>query len=91
MLGIQLLDQEYVATLYTIKSENKNAEESCTEMFIEWLATDADASWNKLIKALRSPSVKLTQLAGTLQNMLPGYQKPVCSYSYNYDMCTTIT
>ena len=80
MLGVQLLDQQYVATLQTIKADCKKAEERCIEMFNEWLTTDNDASWDKLIDGLKSPSVKLNSLAEKLQKM----PKNVCIKLFVY-------
>ena len=82
MLGFQLLDQQYVATLRTIKADRKNPEDSCIEMFDEWLTTDGDATWNKLIDALKSPIVNLNSLANQLQKMLKHVRMYVCSYVY---------
>ena len=80
LLGFQLLDEQYVRILYTIRADHKTAEDSCIEMLDEWLRTDVHASWNKLIEGLKSPSVKLNDVAGQLQHMLLGKSKHVCIY-----------
>lgn len=76
MLGFQLLNQQYEETLMGIRENQKASEDSCLEMFKEWLRTDEKASWGKLIEGLKAPSVKLNQLAEKLQKMLA--TKPVC-------------
>ena len=42
----------------------------CKRVFQKWLDTTEDATWNMLIKALRSPSVQLDYLAGQLKKIL---------------------
>ena len=72
-LGIQLLDQQCIEMLRGLRDDNKNVEYCCTEMLFEWIKTTVDtknATWEKLIEGLNSPSVKLYQLANTLQDML---------------------
>ena len=39
-------------------------------MFIKWLKSQKDASWNQLLEALRSKSVQLNALASRIENML---------------------
>ena len=39
-------------------------------MFTKWLDTQVMASWNQLLKALRSPSVQLEYLANQIEQML---------------------
>ena len=53
-LGIVLLDGEHTEKLYVIQSDNKgDIEKCCTAMFQYWLEVDKDASWDKLITALK--------------------------------------
>ena len=42
----------------------------CKHVFKEWLDTTEDATWNQLISALRSPSVRLHRFAGQLEHTL---------------------
>ena len=44
-----------------------NVENSCTEMFKIWLREDTEASWVKLVNALRAPSVGLHVLADEIE------------------------
>ena len=51
----------------------------CKRVLEKWLDTATDATWNELIRALRSPSIQLHYFAGQLEQMLI----PECkTYSY---------
>ena len=39
----------------------------CQEMFSNWLKKQVNASWDQLLKALRSPSVQLMDLANQIE------------------------
>ena len=39
-------------------------------VFKKWLDTTSDATWNKLIRALKSPGVQLDYFAGQLEQMM---------------------
>ena len=41
-------------------------------MFNYWLETDADASWQQLIDALRSPVIELPVVAADVEKILTG-------------------
>ena len=71
-LGVQLLPPEMVDI---IAADHPHDVVSCCQCVLKkWLDTTTDASWNQLIKALRSPSVQLDYLAGQLEQMLiPGH------------------
>ena len=71
-LGIQLLPPE---TVDIIAIDHPNDTVSCCQrVFKKWLDTTSDATWNQLMKALRSPSVQLNYFAGQLEQMLsPGH------------------
>ena len=43
---------------------------AAASVFEKWLETNADDTWNVLIKALRSPTVQLNYLASQLEKML---------------------
>lgn len=52
-LGVQLLKEESVYMLKSIKENHpNNVQKCCSEMFDYWLRTDTNASWNTLIVAL---------------------------------------
>ena len=42
----------------------------CKRVLEKWLDTSTDATWNELIRALRSPSIQLHYFAGQLEQML---------------------
>jgi len=64
-IGVKLLSDEKIGI---IKSNNSgDVEACCTDMFIAWLKKDTEASWAKLVDALRAPSVELHVLAGELE------------------------
>ena len=44
-------------------------------MFKKWLESQEQASWDQLLKALRSRSVQLSTLASRIENMLIGNGK----------------
>ena len=53
-LGMELLNEEQCAKLNIIKENYpQGVEKCCTEMFKLWLRVDVEASWNKLITALK--------------------------------------
>lgn len=50
-----------------------DAESSCTEIFKIWLREDTEASWVKIVDALRTSDVGLPVLADEIENMfVPG-------------------
>ena len=52
-LGIQLL-QEYTDQLLVIQANHPNRVDACCDkMFKQWLAVDTEATWDKLIDALK--------------------------------------
>ena len=52
-LGVQLLSEEHRKRLDIIRGDNPQVGGCCTEMFKCWLDVDPEASWNKLIEALK--------------------------------------
>ena len=69
-LGIELLNAD---TCREIEVANKeDMKKSCSEMFRCWLKADLNASWKKLIAALKQPSVGLNTLALMLEEKCVG-------------------
>ena len=68
-LGIELLNED---TCKELKVANKEDMKKCSEMFQCWLKTDLNASWKKLIKALKQKSVGLNTLALTIEEKCIG-------------------
>ena len=70
-LGIQLLRADQERMLDIIAADHPHDVVSCCKCVLEkWLDTTTDATWNELIRALRSPGVQLDYLAGQLEQML---------------------
>ena len=70
-LGIQLLPSDQERMLCIIEANHPHDVVSCCKrVFDKWLDVTEDATWNVLIKAVKSPSVQLDYLAGQLEKML---------------------
>jgi len=70
-LGLQLFDPRDEGVLNSMRSEtNKRPEEHCRKVFNHWLQTKRNATWNKLIKCLKSQAVSLPSVASDVENML---------------------
>ena len=66
-LGVQLLPPEMIDI---IAADHPHNVVSCCQCVLKkWLDTTS-ATWNQLIKALRSPSVQMDYFAGQLEQML---------------------
>ena len=80
-LGLQLFNPKDEGLLHNMKMEtNKPPREKCTEVFSHWLTTKENATWNKLIKGLKSQSVNLPNVARNIEAMLDN--RVSCCYSY---------
>ena len=72
-----------------IKYDHQNiAEHCCTAMFEHWLKRDVDASWSKLLSALRTVSVALPVLAGEIEKKLVNGKAVLSSCVTVYDLQT---
>ena len=69
-LGLQLFDPRDEGVLDSIEKTHKSPGEQCMEVFKHWLTTKENATWNKLIKSLKSQSVNLPNLAREIKKML---------------------
>ena len=58
ILGYALLDENQSAKIQNIKSNRKDNEDCCTEMFNCWLTTHPDANWHDLVKALNTANLQ---------------------------------
>ena len=67
-LGIELLQEEDVAALKTIKSSVSDCTVRCSEMFTLWLERQPKATWRNLIDALKQ--IHQNQLAFNIENLL---------------------
>ena len=70
-LVVQLLQSNQVVMMMDIASNHPHdAVRCCKEVFFKWLDPSEDASWHKLIRALRSPTIQLNYLADQLEQMM---------------------
>ena len=71
-IGLMLLNEDDESDLNAIKSDNATVTNCCNAMFWLWLDKSADATWQNLIEALKTPSVGLSKVADDLKRMLTG-------------------
>ena len=71
-LGVKLLKVEQESQLDVIESTYADDKKCCKKMFWYWISTNTDASWQKLVEALRSPAVELPVVAADIEKMLTG-------------------
>ena len=69
-LGAQLISDDKLKIIEY--DEGKHAEACCSRMFQVWLQVDVTASWVKLVKALRKPSVAHNALADEIEVRFTG-------------------
>ena len=70
-LGVQLLLPCHQGELRVIAADHPNDVRSCCKCVLKkWLDTTPDATWNQLIRALRSPNIQLDYFASHLEQML---------------------
>ena len=70
-LGVQLLQSDQQKMLDFIETNYpRDVIACCKRLFKEWLDNTGDATWNQLIKALKSPSIQQSYLANRLEQML---------------------
>ena len=68
-LGLELIEQQYQYALDIIEADTPNdVSKCCKKMFQKWFETDKQASWDKLIKALRI--FQLDNVANDVENFL---------------------
>ena len=66
-LGIELLDDDQLAQLDIIKTNNNEVTRCCAEMFLFWLRSHASATWQDLVEALKAPGVELNDVAAMVE------------------------
>ena len=70
-LGVQLLRPDQEKMLDIIAADHPHDVVSCCKCVLnKWLDTTTNATWNELIRALRSPSVQLEYLASQLEQRM---------------------
>ena len=71
-LGIELLDDDQLTQLKTIKSDNNVVPRCCIDMLIYWLESHPTATYEDLVKALKTPGVELNNVATMVEDLFPG-------------------
>ena len=70
-LGMELLRSDLENELNIIAENHPRDAATCCKCVLEkWLATTINATWNELLKALRTPSVQLDSFANQLEQIL---------------------
>ena len=70
-IGVQLLRPDQQEAVRIIELDHpRDTVECCKRVFEKWLDTTPDATWNRLISALRSPTVQLDYWAAQIGNMM---------------------
>ena len=69
-LGYTLLNEKQSAKINNIKSNHRDNEQCCIEMFAQWLESDPNANWYDLVEALKS--IDLQAVAANLEKMFIG-------------------
>ena len=69
-LGYALLDENQSAQIENIKTNDKDNEKCCVEMFNWWLRTHPNINWHDLVKALNTAN--LQTVAADLEKMFIG-------------------
>ena len=70
-LGIELMGEDAIPRLNVIKIDEQSTPGRCWAMFNAWSQRNPDASWQKLIEALRN--VRLGDIADKLEKALENY------------------
>ena len=82
-LGVQLMRPGQERMLDIIAADHPHDVVSCCKCVLKkWLDTTTDATWNELIRALRSPTIQLDYEADRLEQILIVECK-IYSYTYN--------
>ena len=65
------MDVEEENYLYIIEKNNaKNVCEACKDMLKLWLQKKPEATWSKLINAVRAPGIEMNDVACKIEEML---------------------
>ena len=86
VIGVELFDPGDEQELNIIqKNHPGDAKECAAEMFKLWLSVKPEASWDKLLKVLRKPHIKLNALAVKIERMVSeGMYLSTLIFQYNY-------
>jgi len=71
-LGLELLDEDKVAELDNIETNDSDCKRCCFKMLKYWVRTHPYATWNHLVVALESSGVGLSSVAVELKKLFAG-------------------
>ena len=72
-LGIQLLDDSQLPKLEEILAvHTKNYDRGCIEMLKYWLHVDKEATWGKIIEALKAPGLQIPTVSQNVNEEAKG-------------------
>ena len=71
-LGIQLLDDDKVAQLEIIKTNDSEVTRQCAAMLMYWLQSHSTATWHQLLEALKTPVVDLNNVVAMVEVLFSG-------------------
>ena len=91
-VGVQLLRSDQTHELNILETNYPQDVVRCCKCALEkWLESSVDATWNQLIEALRSPSVRLDHFASELEQRLKPECKIIAMYLLmNTNVCTGV-
>jgi len=71
-LGIELLNDDQLIYLESIRTNHNEATRCCTAMFIRWLESHPSATWYQLAEALKTSVVELNSVASMVEALCTG-------------------
>ena len=71
-LGLELLVDDQLTQLESIKANHNETNRCCTAMLIYWLQSHSTANWHQLVDALKAPGVELNNVATMVEALFPG-------------------
>jgi len=71
-LGIELLNDDQLTYLESIRTNHSEATRCCTAMFIYWLQSHSKATWYQLAEALKTSGVELNNVASMVEALCTG-------------------
>ena len=71
-LGIELLDDDQIRQLDTIETNKTEVTRRCTAMLKYWLESHPTATYQDLVKALKTPGVELHNVATMVEDLFTG-------------------
>ena len=78
-LGIELLNDDQLTYLESIRTNCNEATRCCTAMFIRWLQSHSKATWYQLAEALKTSGVELNNVASMVEALCTGLFIECCT------------